>query len=98
MRDNLVELATELGSINETSTTTGGVAQDGVASGAGDNSLGVAVNSGNLVTSLALDVHEEGVGALDEALLLVLKFLGGERRIQQISDQLEEEDWRLINS
>lgn len=72
---NLVELATELDSINETSTTTGGIAQNGVAVGASDNGLGVAVDSGNVVTSLALDVHEEGVGALNEALLLVLELL-----------------------
>jgi len=86
----LVELATELDSINETSTTTGGIAQDGVAVGASDDSLSVAVNGGNLVASLTLDVHEEGVGALNEALLLVLKFLGSERRVQQISDQLDK--------
>lgn len=89
--DNLVELATELSSINETSTTTGGVTQDGVASRASDNSLSVTVDSRNLVTSLTFNVHEEGVGALNEALLLVLKLLSGEGRIQQISDQLKVE-------
>jgi hypothetical protein len=62
-----------LGSINKAGTTTGGVAQNSVTSGASDNSLSVAVDGGNLITSLTLDVHEEGVGALNEALLLVLK-------------------------
>lgn len=75
LKGDLVELATELGSIDKTSTSTGGVTQDGVTSGASDDSLSVAVNGGNLVTSLTLDVHEEGIGALNEALLLVLELL-----------------------
>ena len=46
---NLVELATELSTINEASTTTGGVAQDGIARRAGNDGLGVAVDGGNVV-------------------------------------------------
>lgn len=80
-----------MGSINKTGTATSWVTQNGVTSGASDDSLSVAVDGGNLVTSLTLDVHEEGVGSLDEALLLVLKFLGNERRVQQISDQLDKD-------
>ncbi len=64
-----------MGSIDKTGTTTGGVTQDGVTSGASDDSLSVAIDGGNLVTSLTLDVHEEGVGALNETLLLVLELL-----------------------
>ena len=70
-----------MSSIDKTGTTTGGVAQNSVTSGASDDSLSVAVDGGNLVTRLTLDVHEESVRALNEALLLVLKFLGSERRV-----------------
>ena len=86
----LVELATELSTIDKTSTTTGRIAQNSIASGASNDSLSVAVDSRNLVASLTLDVHEEGVGALNEALLLMLELLGSKRGIQQISDQLEK--------
>ncbi len=81
-------LATELGSINEASTTTSGVAQDSVARGASNDGLSVAEDDGNVVASLAFDVHEERVGGLDEALLLVLGLFRGKGRVQQISNKL----------
>lgn len=87
---NLVELATELSTIDKTSTTTGRVAQNRVTSGTGNDGLSVAVDGRNLVARLTLDIHEEGIGALNEALLLVLKLLGSKRRVQQISDQLQK--------
>lgn len=91
--------------VNKASLSSGGVAQDSVASRAGNNSLSVAKDGGNVVATytknideyikpadaahtLALDVHEERVGALNEALLLVLGSLSSERRIQQINGQL----------
>jgi hypothetical protein len=81
-------LATELSSINEASTTTSGVAQDSIARGASNDSLSVAEDDGNVVAGLAFDVHEEGVGGLDEALLLVLGLFGSKGRVQQISNKL----------
>ena len=67
----------------------GGLTENGGASDAQDDSLGVAENCGDLVTSRALDVHEEGVGVLDQTLQLALAlFLLGEG-VQQILCELK---------
>lgn len=39
--------------------------------------------------TLALDVHEEGVGALNEALLLVHELLLGGARVKKVGNQLK---------
>lgn len=90
--------------IDKASLTTSGVAEDGVASGAGADGLGVAEDGRDAVAAykqrgglgsrvirtsnitLALDVHEEGVGSLDETLLLVHELLLSGARIQEIGD------------
>ena len=65
------------------------MAENGGASDAQDDSLSVAENCCDLVTSGALNVHEEGVGMLDQTLQLALAlFLLGEG-VQQILCELK---------
>lgn len=62
------------------------MAKDGIAASTSYNSLRVAEDGGNVEASLAFDVHEEGVGALDEALLLVLALFRNSRRVEEVND------------
>lgn len=81
------EMQNECGvTINKASLSTGRVAKNGIAAGTGHDGLRVAKDGGNVEAALALDVHEEGVGALDEALLLVLALFGGGRRVEEVDD------------
>ena len=64
---------------------TSGCAEDGAAVCAGDHSLAVAEDCGNVEAALALDVHEVAVRRLDQALQLVLLLLHLLGRVQQIN-------------
>jgi len=46
--------------------------ENGGAANAEDDGLSVAENCGDLVATGALDVHEKGVGVLDQTLQLAL--------------------------
>lgn len=59
------------------------------------NSLRVTEHGSDVEAALALDVHEEGVGGLDETLLLVLELLELRRRVQQVDVVLENHGGRL---
>ena len=65
------------------------MAENGGASDAQDDSLGVAENCGDLVTSGALDIHEEGVGVLDQTLQLALALFLLREGVQQILSELK---------
>ena len=76
----LVGLAAERAALLQDGLTTGRLAQNGVAVVALDGGRGVAVHDVDAGAADALDVHEEGVGALHEALLLVDGALALDRR------------------
>jgi hypothetical protein len=55
-------LAAERAALGETGLTTCGLAQNGGASGADDDGLGVGEDSGDGEAAGALDIHEERAG------------------------------------
>ena len=63
--------------INKTSFATCGMTEDLVTGRAGNHRLGVAEDSGDIATSLTLDIHKVRVRSLNETLLLVHGLLGG---------------------
>ena len=77
-------LLPEAAALGEPGTTSGGLAEDCGAPSAHHNCLGGAEHSGDPVASGALDVHEEGVGVLDEPLQLVLPLLFMVQGVQQV--------------
>ena len=68
----LLSLLAEGGALDEGDLTSGLLGELILAAGAGDVGGGVGVDSADGEALGALDVHEVGVGALDEAHLLVL--------------------------
>ena len=68
---------------------TGRLTQHGGASDAEDDGLGVREHRRDLVAAGALDIHEVGVGVLDEALQLVLSLLLLGSRVQEILRELK---------
>ena len=70
--------------------TSGGLAENGGASYAEDDGLGVGEHGGDLVAAGALDVHEVRVGVLDEALQLVLALLVVRARVEEVLSKLKE--------
>ena len=70
----VVGLLAERAAVGQAGLTTGGVADDGLAGAGAALNLGggVAVDGDDLRALGAADVHEVGVGALDETALLVL--------------------------
>ncbi len=75
-------LLSEGAALGQAALTAGGLGEDGGAVGADNHVLGVGEHGGDVVASLAANVHEEGVGALDEALELVLGLLLSRGRVQ----------------
>lgn len=55
-------LPPERAALGQSGFTTGGLAEDGGASSADDNGLGVREDGGDCEAAGALDVHEEGAG------------------------------------
>jgi len=68
--------------------------ENGGASDAQDDSLSVAENCCDLVTSGALDIHEKGVGVLNQTLQLALALFLLREGMQQI---LRERHILLLN-
>jgi len=64
-------LAAEGAALGQSSLTAGWLAKDGRAGSALDDGLGVGEDGGDVEASWALDVHEVGVWALHQSLLLV---------------------------
>ena len=62
-------LPPERASLGQSSLTTGGLAEDGRASGADDDGLGVREDGGDVEAAGALNVHEEGAGGGHKGLL-----------------------------
>jgi len=81
---SLLHLPPEGAPLSELGLASSGLAEHGGARGAEHHSGRVAEHGGDLEAAGALDVHEEGVGRLDETLELVLAglVLGG--RVQQV--------------
>lgn len=84
----LVELSAEGAALSETGTTTSGLAQDGGAGRAENDSLSMAEDSGNVEAARALNVHEVGVRRLHKSLQLVLSFFRIKGRVKKINSQL----------
>merc|ERR1719209_2383390 len=79
-----VLLLPEAAALGEPGTTSGGLAEDCGAPSAHHNCLGGAEHSGDPVASRALDVHEEGVGVLDDPLQLVFSLFIRVQWVQQV--------------
>ena len=73
---NLISLDSERTSFGQTGLTTSWLAQNSGAGTTQNNSLSMGEDSGDLVTSWALNVHEEGVWCWDQTLQLVCLSLG----------------------
>jgi hypothetical protein len=80
-------LPAERAALSQTGLATGGLAQDGGASLADDDGLGVREDGGDGEAAGALDVHEEGSGSGHKGLELVLLRLGGGRRVEEVNSQ-----------
>lgn len=63
-------------------TSSSGLTEDGGATSADHNALGVTEHGCDSVATGALDIHEVGVGVLHQALQLVLAFLLSGQRVQ----------------
>lgn len=80
----VVGLLAEAAALGELSLATGGLGELGVAPSAADLSAGVAVHDSDGQAVGALDVHEVGVGALDQTVALVLLALILDVRVGKI--------------
>jgi len=80
-------LSSERATLSESGLTTGWLAENGGASSADDNSLGVGENSGDGEASWALDIHEEGSWGWDKLLKLVLAGLSGWGWVEKINGE-----------
>lgn len=69
------------------------MAEHNIAGAAEDDGLGVAKYGGDLEASGALDVHEEAIGGLHEALELVCVGLGLGGGVEQIDRHFIDENW-----
>jgi len=79
---SLVLLPPEAASLGEPGPAASGLAEDGGASGADHDSLGVAEDSGDPVAAGALDVHEITVRMLNKPLQLVPPLFFSGKRVQ----------------
>ena len=79
-----VLLLPEAAAFSEPCPTSSGLAKDRGTASAHHNRLGNAEHGGDPVAAGALDVHEEGVGVLDEPLQLVLPLLFMVQGVQQV--------------
>lgn len=84
----LMLLSSEGASFCEARLAARGLAQHGGAAHAEHHGLRVAEHGGDLIAAWALDVHEVGVGALHQALLLVLALLLLRGGVQEVLGQL----------
>jgi len=80
----LLDLAAEAAALSEAGLATGGLAQHSGASTAEHDRRRVGEDGGDLEASGALHIHEEAVGALYQALQLVLLGLELGRRVEQV--------------
>ena len=80
----MVSLLAEGAAFDELGLAAGGAGEDGLALLAVDDGGGVRVDGGDVGAGGALDVHEEGVGALDEAAALVLLTLSAGGGVAEI--------------
>ena len=72
---DLMLFPTEGASFCQPSSSSSGLTQNGRAASAHYDGLSVTENCGDLVASWALNIHEVGVGVLDQALQLMLPLL-----------------------
>ena len=82
MAPSLIPLSPERAPFCKPSTPTCGLAQHRLAVSTHNNGLRVAEHSCYVEATLALDIHEEGIGRLHETLELVLPLLNLRRRVQ----------------
>jgi hypothetical protein len=80
----VVSLLAERAALDELGLAAGGAGEEGAAILAVDDGGGVRVDGGDVGADGALDVHEERVGALDEAGALVLLALGASGGVAEI--------------
>merc|ERR1719183_948671 len=80
----LLGLLAEGAALREASETTGGLAEHHVAVAAEHDGLRMGEDRGDLEAAGALDVHEEGIGGLNQALELVLLLLLLRAGVQQV--------------
>ena len=92
----MVSLLAERAALDELGLAAGGAGEDGAALLAVDDGGGVRVDGGDVGADGALDVHEERVGALDEAGALVLLALSASGGVAEIG--IEEAHFFLFFS
>jgi hypothetical protein len=80
-------LPAERAALSQTGLATGGLAQDGGASLADDDGLGVREDGGDGEAAGALDVHEEGAGTGHKGLELVLAGLVLRARVEKVDGE-----------
>jgi len=72
------------------------LAENGRATLADDDGLGVGEDGGDRETAGALDVHEEGSGNRHKGLELVLASLGGRARVEEINCENHLDGSRIL--
>jgi hypothetical protein len=77
-------LPSEAATLSQPSSSTSGLTQNSGASCTNNYCLSMAEDCGNPVTSWALNIHEVAVGMLYQTLQLVLPFLFGWLRMEQV--------------
>lgn len=80
-------LSAERAALGEPGLTTGRLAQNGGATLADDDGLGVGEDGGDGEASRALDVHEERAGGRNQSLELVLLSLGSRAGVEEIDGE-----------
>uniref|UniRef100_A0A7C9CMT4 Uncharacterized protein n=1 Tax=Opuntia streptacantha TaxID=393608 RepID=A0A7C9CMT4_OPUST len=91
---HLVSLSPEGATLSESSTPSCWLAQNRLAITTDYDSLRVAEHSCYIEASLAFNIHEEGVGGLNETLELVLLLLKLSRWVQQVNIVLQNHPGR----
>jgi hypothetical protein len=85
----LIVLSSVLAPIRHLAAAAGRSSEGGGARGAQHDALCVREYGGDVKAALALDVHEEAIGGLDEALKLVLALLGLLSGVQKILGHID---------
>jgi len=85
----LIVLSSVLAPVRHLAAAAGRSSEGGGARGAQHDALCVREYGGDVEAALALDIHEEAIGGLDEALKLVLALFGLLSGVQKILGHID---------
>lgn len=94
----MIGLLAEGAALRQLRLAAGGARQHGAAASAADLGRGVAVDLRDVEARGAAHVHEEGVGALDEAAALVGSALRAERRVAEVGVEKAHVDCKSVQN